>query len=144
MCVYVCVSVCVMLWLMLTDMDAMWLSDRSTDLFHTHKKSLWSAYFISSLCEPFSHIKRIPKSFGLLTGCVGPRVRRSHPKHFPRRETVRRSAACHGLALGQHWRLSSLAPRCLALRGRCWLFSTAKPCSWSPYVVTRYMCTCPA
>lgn len=88
MYVCACVSVCAVLWLRPTDMDAMRLSDRGTDLFNTCKKSLWLAYFISSLCEPFSNIKRMPKSFGLLTGCIGPRVRRSHPKCFPRRETT--------------------------------------------------------
>lgn len=57
------VSVCVMLWLRTTDMDAMGLSNRATDLLHTHKQSLWTAHFISSLCEPSSDIERILKSF---------------------------------------------------------------------------------
>lgn len=77
-----------MLWLRTTDMDAMGLSDMATVLFNARKKSLWSAYFISSLCEPFSHIERIPKSFGPLTDCAGPRARRSHPKRIPRHEAT--------------------------------------------------------
>lgn len=78
------VSVCVMLWLRTTDMDAVGLSNRATDLLNTHKQSLRTAHFILSLCQPSLHIERIPKLFWATYRLRWARSLEVSPKAFPK------------------------------------------------------------